>query len=315
MGTAVSHAAPAGSSSSLTWCSPVRSTSSPARSRTIPTWPPWRRFAFFFVPVWWLWVQFSFYADRHESDDACAPLRVPRRHRPGRRPGGQRVTGGSRATRPASSSPSPPCAGCSCCCTPAPASTCPRPRRLYGRYLICFGARRSAVAVLAGRSSGPPRYAVWAAALAADAAGGLGMLSPRPARPAQPLAPRRTLPAVRPDRARRVGGPPDQRGDLAAVERPAGRGAGRRGGDPGHAVVGLDQVRGPPGPGQPAGDRLVRRGEPAHRGRHRRRQRRACTWPSWPPTEHPPSASGRAPPCTAESASACWPAPPSRPAR
>jgi hypothetical protein len=24
-------------------------------------------FAFFFVPVWWLWVQFSFYADRHES--------------------------------------------------------------------------------------------------------------------------------------------------------------------------------------------------------------------------------------------------------
>ena len=29
------------------------------------------RFAFFFVPVWWLWVQFSFYADRHESDDAA----------------------------------------------------------------------------------------------------------------------------------------------------------------------------------------------------------------------------------------------------
>ena len=27
-------------------------------------------FAFFFIPVWWLWVQFSFYADRHESDDA-----------------------------------------------------------------------------------------------------------------------------------------------------------------------------------------------------------------------------------------------------
>ena len=29
------------------------------------------RFAFFFVPVWWLWVQFTFYADRHESDDAA----------------------------------------------------------------------------------------------------------------------------------------------------------------------------------------------------------------------------------------------------
>ena len=29
------------------------------------------RSVFFFVPVWWLWVQFSFYADRHESDDAA----------------------------------------------------------------------------------------------------------------------------------------------------------------------------------------------------------------------------------------------------
>ena len=28
------------------------------------------RFVFFFVPVWWLWVQFSFYADRHEADSA-----------------------------------------------------------------------------------------------------------------------------------------------------------------------------------------------------------------------------------------------------
>ena len=24
-----------------------------------------------FTPIWWLWVQFTFYADRHESDDAA----------------------------------------------------------------------------------------------------------------------------------------------------------------------------------------------------------------------------------------------------
>src|ERR1700722_18665905 len=28
------------------------------------------RFVLLFTPIWWLWVQFSFYADRHESDDA-----------------------------------------------------------------------------------------------------------------------------------------------------------------------------------------------------------------------------------------------------
>ena len=29
------------------------------------------RFAMLFTPIWWLWVQFSFYADRHESEDAA----------------------------------------------------------------------------------------------------------------------------------------------------------------------------------------------------------------------------------------------------
>ena len=29
------------------------------------------RFAMLFTPIWWLWVQFTFYADRHESDDAA----------------------------------------------------------------------------------------------------------------------------------------------------------------------------------------------------------------------------------------------------
>ena len=29
------------------------------------------RFAMVFTPIWWLWIQLSFYADRHESDDAA----------------------------------------------------------------------------------------------------------------------------------------------------------------------------------------------------------------------------------------------------
>ena len=28
------------------------------------------RFVLLFTPIWWLWVQLSFYADRHESEDA-----------------------------------------------------------------------------------------------------------------------------------------------------------------------------------------------------------------------------------------------------
>src|SRR5215467_12348102 len=29
------------------------------------------RFVMVFIPIWWLWVQLSFYADRHESNDAA----------------------------------------------------------------------------------------------------------------------------------------------------------------------------------------------------------------------------------------------------
>src|SRR5271166_3180678 len=46
------------------------------------------RFVLLFTPIWWLWVQFSFYADRHESDDGI-PLRVPCGDADVRGPGGQ----------------------------------------------------------------------------------------------------------------------------------------------------------------------------------------------------------------------------------
>jgi len=35
-----------------------------------PALGPLARFIMIFTPIWWLWVQLSFYADRHESKDA-----------------------------------------------------------------------------------------------------------------------------------------------------------------------------------------------------------------------------------------------------
>ena len=53
----------------------------------------------------------------------------------------------------------------------------PVTRRLYSWYLMCFGTG-GALWLCSLAVSGPPRYAVWTAALAADAVGGLGMLAP-----------------------------------------------------------------------------------------------------------------------------------------
>ena len=54
----------------------------------------------------------------------------------------------------------------------------PATRGLYGRYLICFGTG-GALWLSSLAVGGPPRYAVWTAALAVDAVGALGMLAPR----------------------------------------------------------------------------------------------------------------------------------------
>jgi low temperature requirement protein LtrA len=134
------------------------------------------RFGFFFVPVWWLWVQFSFYADRHESDDAahrcaflaaivlCAGLAAS-------------------ASRAVSGDPADfvmafaAMRGLQLLLYARARRHLPATRALYGRYLICFGAG-GALWLASLAAGGPLRYAVWAAALAADAAGGLGMLAP-----------------------------------------------------------------------------------------------------------------------------------------
>jgi low temperature requirement protein LtrA len=134
------------------------------------------RFAFFFVPVWWLWVQFSFYADRHESDDAtyrgafgvaivlCAGLAASASRAVAGDPAGFIIA--FAALR-----------GLQLLLYARARRHLPATRRLYGRYLICFGLG-GALWLSSLSAGGPPRYAIWTAALAADAAGALGMLAP-----------------------------------------------------------------------------------------------------------------------------------------
>jgi low temperature requirement protein LtrA len=135
------------------------------------------RFAFFFVPVWWLWVQFSFYADRHESDDAahrgpfivaivlCAGLAASASRAVSGDPVGFVVAfSAMRAVQ--------------LLLYARARKHLPATRRLYGRYLICFGLG-GALWMSSLSVGGPLRFAFWTAALAADAVGGLGILSPK----------------------------------------------------------------------------------------------------------------------------------------
>jgi low temperature requirement protein LtrA len=134
------------------------------------------RFAFFFVPVWWLWVQFSFYADRHESADAvhrctflaaivlCAGLAAS---------ASRAVTGDPAGFVAAFAA----LRGVQLFLYARARKHLPATRRLYGRYLVCFGLG-GALWVASLPVSGPSRFAIWTAALAADAVGGLGMLAP-----------------------------------------------------------------------------------------------------------------------------------------
>jgi low temperature requirement protein LtrA len=133
------------------------------------------RFAFFFVPVWWLWVQFSFYADRHESDDPsyrgpflvaivlCAGLAASASRAVSGDPAGYVVA--FAALR-----------GLQLLLYARARGHLPSTRRLYGRYLICFGLG-GLLWLAALPVGGPLRFAIWTAALVADAIGGLGMLA------------------------------------------------------------------------------------------------------------------------------------------
>jgi low temperature requirement protein LtrA len=134
------------------------------------------RFVLLFTPIWWLWVQFSFYADRHESDDAvyrgafltaillcvglaaCAP---------------RALLGDTTGFVIAFAS----LRGLQLLLYARARWTLPATRRLYNRYLVFFGSG-GALWLSSLAAAGPVRYAFWGAALACDTAGALAMLEP-----------------------------------------------------------------------------------------------------------------------------------------
>jgi low temperature requirement protein LtrA len=143
------------------------------------------RFALLFTPVWWLWVQFAYYADRHESEEAVHRVAF--------------LTAILVCVGLAASAPRA-LAGDTTGFVIAFASlrglqlllyarawhALPATRPLYGRYLIFFAAGGglwlSSLAV-----AGAARFGFWAAALACDAVGALAMLDPSRRLPVNPV--------------------------------------------------------------------------------------------------------------------------------
>ncbi len=134
------------------------------------------RFAMLFTPIWWLWVMFTFYADRHESDDTahraafltamllCVALAAS---------AARALSGETTGFVVAFSC----LRGLQLALYARARHHLPATRALYGRYLVFFGA--AGIFWLASlAAAGPARYALWAAALLTDAAGALAMLAP-----------------------------------------------------------------------------------------------------------------------------------------
>jgi low temperature requirement protein LtrA len=143
------------------------------------------RFVVLFVPIWWLWVQFAYYADRHESDDAthrvfflvamlmCVGLAASAPH----------------ALTSLNTTPFIIAFVCLrvlqlALYVRARASQ-PASRRLYTWYLIFFGTG-GALWLLSLTATGSARFAWWGAALAADAVGALAILNPLRRLPVNP---------------------------------------------------------------------------------------------------------------------------------
>ncbi len=134
-------------------------------------------FVILFTPIWWLWVQLTFYADRHETKDAahrisilaaillCVALAASApRALGGQSSGfviafvclrGLQLVLYARARR-----------------------HLPATRPLYSCYLVWFGAG-GALWLASLAVGGSARYAFWGLALIADAVGSLAMLTPR----------------------------------------------------------------------------------------------------------------------------------------
>jgi len=143
------------------------------------------RFVMLFTPIWVLWVQLSFYADRHESEDAahrisflvaiglCIALAAS-----GPRALAGHATGFVIAFA---------CLrGLQLLLYARARHHLPVTRPLYNSFLICFGAG-GALWLSSLAVAGTARYAFWAAALIADAIGSTAMLAPRRRVPVNPV--------------------------------------------------------------------------------------------------------------------------------
>ena len=142
------------------------------------------RFAILFTPIWWLWVQLSFYADRHETDDAahrvsfltaillCVGLAAS---------ASRALSGGTTGFVIAFAS----LRGLQLLLYGRARRYLPATRPLYNCYLLWFGAG-GALWLSSLAVGGSARYAFWAAAILADAIGSLAMLVPRRRLPLNP---------------------------------------------------------------------------------------------------------------------------------
>jgi len=135
------------------------------------------RFVMLFTPIWWLWVQLSFYADRHEAEDAA--------HRISFLTAILLCVGlAASAPRALSGDTTGFVIAFSCLrglqllLYTRARHHLPATRPLYNCYLISFGAG-GALWLSSLAVTGPARYAFWATALLADAIGALAMLAPR----------------------------------------------------------------------------------------------------------------------------------------
>jgi low temperature requirement protein LtrA len=135
------------------------------------------RFVLLFTPIWWLWVQLTFYSDRHESDDAvhrtaflaaillCIGLAAsaPRA-----------LSGNTTSFVIAFAS----LRGLQLLLYARARHHLPATRPLYNCYLGCFGAG-GALWLSSLAVHGTARYALWGVALLSDAVGSMAMLVPR----------------------------------------------------------------------------------------------------------------------------------------
>jgi low temperature requirement protein LtrA len=142
-----------------------------------PTLGTLTRFVLLFTPIWWLWVQLSFYADRHESEDAAH--RVPFL-------AAILLCVGLAASAPRALSGSTTGFVIAFACLRSlqlvlyarARHHLPATRPLYNCYLVCFGAA-GALWLSSLTVAGAARYAFWGAALLTDALGSMAMLMPR----------------------------------------------------------------------------------------------------------------------------------------